>query len=132
MKPHILLVDDEAEFRFAAGVALRKAGFEVTEAGDGSEALSILVNARFRKADPFSLVLTDIRMPRMSGTELIEGMRGYGIETSVLVLSGFADRPMVEKLRAMGYPDVMEKPFPPEDLVGKIEEILGKANEAVG
>jgi len=130
-KPHILLVDDEANFRFSAGVALRKAGYKVTEAADGSEALSVAIEAWFRQVDPIALVLTDIRMPGMSGLELIGGMQGYGIDTPVLVLSGFADRQMVEKLRAAGCTDVLEKPFGPEALVRYVEGILGKPAEAV-
>ena len=47
-RPHILLVDDEAGFRFSAGVALRTAGYEVTEAADGREALWTLVASRLR------------------------------------------------------------------------------------
>lgn len=130
-KPHILLVDDEANFRFSAALALRKAGYAVTEAADGSEALSFVVGARFRKVDSFALILTDMRMPRMSGMELIDGLRGYGIDTPVLVLSGFADRQMIEKLKGMGLSDVLEKPFEPEALVRHVGGILGKSAEAM-
>lgn len=131
-KPHILLVEDDTNFRFSAGVALRKAGYKVTEAADGSEALSLVVGARFRQVDPFALILTDIRMPGMSGMELIDGLRGYGIATPVLVLSGFADRQIIEKLGSMGYSDVLEKPFEPEALVEHVEGILGRPREMVG
>lgn len=131
-KPHILLVDDEENFRFSAGVALRSAGYAVTEAADGSQALSLLVDVQRCKNDPPDLLLTDIRMPRMSGVELIEGLRGHGITVPILILSGFADRQVIENLRAMGYPDFLEKPFEPEDLVIRIEEILGRSGEAVG
>lgn len=129
---HILIVDDEADFRFSAGVVLRKAGFQVSEAEDGSEALSVVLGSKFRGTSPVDLILTDIRMPRMSGIELIEGLKGYGIETPILVFSGYADRPMVEILRTMGYSDYMEKPFNPDALIRQIEEILGRSREAAG
>jgi len=128
-RPHILLVDDEAGFRFSAGVALRTAGYGVTEAADGREALWILVASRLRGTETINLVLSDIQMPRMSGMELVEGMRGYGIDTPILLFSGYADRPMVERLRGMGFSDFMEKPFGPESLIGKIEEIFGRTDE---
>lgn len=123
-RTHILLVDDEANFRFSAGVALRKAGYAVTEAADGSEALSILLGLHLGRVEPVALILTDIRMPRMSGMELIDGLKGYGITTPVLVLSGYADRQMVENLRAAGHADVLEKPFEPESLIRHVKEIL--------
>lgn len=128
-RPHLLLVDDEAGFRFSAGVALRTAGFRITEASDGREALLFIVGSRLRGAEPVDLVLSDIQMPRMSGLELVEGIRGYGIDTPILLFSGYADRPMMERLRAMGFSDFMEKPFGPESLLDKIEEILGRTDE---
>ena len=67
--PHILTVDDSASMRQMVAFTLRDAGFEVSEAEDGSEALSIAEN------NSFDLVLADVNMPKMDGISLIRKLR---------------------------------------------------------
>jgi len=68
----ILIVDDEAEIREFARVALSEAGHEVCEASDGREALALLVADVH---DPPCLALVDLRMPRMDGWDFIAAMK---------------------------------------------------------
>jgi phosphoserine phosphatase RsbU/P len=123
MKKHILLVDDEAGFRFSAGIALRKAGYLVTEAANGREAYDH-IRLGLAARDPVDLVVTDIRMPGMSGLELMEELRSCGIRVPLLAVTGFSDRDLVRQLLSRGCPEFIEKPFQPDELVARVEKIL--------
>ena len=114
--PRILLVDDEEGFRFAAGVALRRGGYRVEETADGREALAKILSA-WDAGDPFALVVTDIRMPEMSGTELIDVLRESGDRTPVCAITCFGDQALVAVLAGKGCTEYLEKPFDPMELV---------------
>ena len=114
--PRILLVDDEEGFRFAAGVALRRGGYRVEETADGRKALAKIVSAR-DAGDPFDLVVTDIRMPEMSGTELIDVLRESGDRTPVCAITCFGDKALVAELAGKGCIEYLEKPFDPSKLL---------------
>jgi CheY-like chemotaxis protein len=122
--PRILLVDDEEGFRFAAVVALRRAGYRVEEAMDGKEALRKSLSAR-DAGDPFHLVVTDVRMPVMSGIELIDALREQRVDTALCAITCYGDQDLVTELAAKGCAEYLEKPFSPDDLVQRIRAILG-------
>jgi CheY-like chemotaxis protein len=121
----ILLVDDEEGFRFGAGVALRRVGYRVEEAADGREALRKILSAR-DAGDPVRLVVTDIRMPVMSGIELIDALRDQGVDTALCAITCFGDQDLVSQLAGKGCTEYIEKPFPPEELLRRVGELLGK------
>ncbi|MFM8316180.1 MAG: response regulator, partial [Deltaproteobacteria bacterium] len=73
----ILVVDDEEALRKQVASLLASRGYEVDEASDGLEAAQKLAHT------PFSLVLCDIRMPRMTGLELLKHIRDHEISTTV-------------------------------------------------
>lgn len=122
--PRILIVDDEEEFRFGAVVALRRAGYRVAEAGSGGEALEKILSAR-DAGEPFRLVVTDIRMPVMSGIELIDALREHGVDAALCAITCFGEQALVEELAGIGCTEYLEKPFSPDDLVQRIRSILG-------
>ena len=127
-RKHILLVDDEAEFRFSAVLALRMAGYRVSEAADGVDALDGLV--RFRdEGIPVHLLVTDLRMPNLDGGELIDALKRHEVPVPVFVVSGFFDPGSLRQLEASGYVEYMEKPFQPSELVQRIDRIFS-ANAA--
>jgi CheY-like chemotaxis protein len=82
---HILLVDDNKMGIAARKAVLEELGYSVTTASSGPEAL-----ARFEE-QTFDLVVTDYKMPRMNGTELIAELRKRSPAVPVILLSGFAD-----------------------------------------
>ena len=122
----ILLVDDEANFRFSASVALRKVGYEVVEAEDGEEALSRIQELRCT-GERIDLILTDLRMPFLCGLELLEGMRQLGIDIPVIAMTGYCDNSLRADLKKKGCIEFMEKPFEPDDLVNRVRRMMESA-----
>ena len=127
-RKHILLADDEPGFRFSAGLALRIAGYRVTEAEDGMDALDGLIRLK-EEGTPVDLLVTDLRMPNLSGTELVDALRRHGVPVPVFVVSGCGDPEALRELSAAGCVEYMEKPFQPPELVERIRSIL-EANAA--
>jgi CheY-like chemotaxis protein len=125
MKRRILIVDDEKTFQFSAQIALRRAGYRTEAAGDGVEALGKILESEER-SDPFDLLLLDIRMPRMSGVELIDELIRRGKFLPTVVISSFLDRGLILELESKGCSTILEKPFPPQELVGTIDDTLLK------
>jgi CheY-like chemotaxis protein/anti-sigma regulatory factor (Ser/Thr protein kinase) len=110
-----LVVDDEAPIRQLLSFQLEHLGCKVTEAKDGQSALECI------QSEPVDLIFTDIRMPRMSGLQLLQAVRMTAPETSVVVLSGFATvEDTVEALR-LGALDFIHKPFEQEDVARAVE-----------
>ena len=85
---------------FSAGLALRSAGYLTEEAADGAEALNLIRSGEGRTL--FDLLLVDIRMQGLSGTELIDELKQRAIDTPVLIVSGFADTTLVNELLKKG------------------------------
>jgi len=106
----LLLVDDDAFIRLALRDAFESAGVEVTEAGDGEQALALT------RARPFDLVLCDVHMPRMDGLTLLRRVRErWG--GPFIVMTTFGDGEDVALARREGATDCIGKPFDPEDFV---------------
>jgi len=117
----ILVVDDDAGVRQAVGRALAFEGYDVTQAGDGSEALRLIAAER-----PDALVL-DVVMPEVGGLEVCRELRATGDDLPVLVLTArhsVADR--VAGLDA-GADDYLVKPFALEELLARLRALLRRS-----
>jgi CheY-like chemotaxis protein len=116
----VLLVDDEDRVRDAVRRMLGRAGYAVLEAFDGDEALRIAQ----RHAGPIDLVVTDVVMPGLSGTELVDRLGSIRPELKVLFVSGYAaENDVQETLTADGF-DYLQKPFTDEALQEKVRALL--------
>ncbi|HSV91766.1 MAG TPA: response regulator [Desulfobacterales bacterium] len=125
MNDIVLLVDDDRAMLLALqrGLARFAPGMEVHLAGDGVEALE-----RIRSQD-VSLVVTDLKMPRMDGFELLAAvMRGYP-DIPVLVISGVSTPDMERLALQGGAVALVTKPFLLEDLARRIQALLRRASE---
>jgi CheY-like chemotaxis protein len=118
----MLVVDDDADVREFVESVLADEPFEASFAAGGEEALELL------RARSFDLLLTDIRMPHMTGFELVRRAREITPDLRVLFMSGFARQYKVDPARD----DFVQKPFRPRELLGCIYEILGRGTPAVG
>ncbi|MBI5632646.1 MAG: response regulator [Nitrospirae bacterium] len=123
MSRHVLIVDDEASFRFSAGIALRQAGYKVSEAGDGEEGLMKILS-HYRLGDPFDLALLDILMPKMNGIDLYDALKERGIELPVMFISGYADYSMIKSLEKKSPFHLLRKPFEVIHLLRSIEMMV--------
>lgn len=117
----ILVVDDEPHILQVLAIKLRNAGYEVTTASDGEEALEMATSTI-----P-DLVITDVQMPYMNGVELCRALaadpRTQSLPVILLTARGYAlDDSDVEigNIR-----DVVSKPFSPRSVLLRIEQILG-------
>ena len=116
-KQKILLVDDDARIRNLLKIYLEKAGFQVSEAENGLEALLLLQNSQ-----P-DLVVLDIKMPVLDGLETCRQIRKLG-NTPILLLTAKTEAD--DKLLAFdgGADDYVEKPFNPQEVVARVRAIL--------
>ena len=106
----ILVVDDDESLRRVTQVQLQQTGYEVTAASDGNEALAVL--ERF----PADLVITDLKMPGMSGLELLRRIRSAYSEIVIIMATAFGTiENAVEAMRAGAY-DYVTKPVQIEEL----------------
>jgi two-component system, OmpR family, response regulator len=117
-KPHILVVDDEANIRDLLSIALRHVGFEVTTADTCLAAQNIVV-----KQAPDLLVL-DVMLPDGDGIELCQRLRRDGMRAPVLFLT--ARDATEDKVRGLtvGGDDYVTKPFSLEELVARVRAVL--------
>ena len=118
----ILLVDDDPAMRRLPSVLLKREGFEILEASDGTEALEIL------KTETPDLILLDIMMPDMDGFEVCEAIRENPrtADIPVIMLSAVSDQVRDSTIRVDDY---LTKPFKPQELVPKVKSFLKRARE---
>lgn len=118
----VLVVDDEASMRTLCRINLELAGFEVSEAADGSSAL-----ARVREQE-FGLVLLDVMLPDMGGHEVAERLAA-DTDTRDVPVAFLSARAASKDLRRgfeLGAVDYITKPFDPLELAGRVREIVGR------
>jgi two-component system response regulator PilR (NtrC family) len=80
----ILVVDDEQSLREVLSIMLKRTGYAVTSVADGEEAIELL------NKDIFDLVITDLRMPKIDGMEVLKAAKSASPETVVLIITAFA------------------------------------------
>ncbi len=116
MKTRILVVEDEDKLRRVLELQLRSAEFEVELAASAEEAI--------RKADRADLVLTDLRLPGMSGLELLATLRRQNTRTPIIVMTAFGSvETAVEAMKAGAF-DFLMKPFSLDHLMAVIHKAL--------
>ena len=116
----ILVVDNEAKMRRILELSLKSLGHSVLEAGDGVEALAVI------EQQSVDLVLTDLRMPRMDGFELIERVRAKATEADIPIIVVTADGAPETQSRAqrLGANAFFVKPYSPAAVRATLKELL--------
>ena len=117
---HCLVVDDEPRLRQVLLHLMRTDGFRCFEAGNGVEALEML------ERQEVSLVMSDMRMPRMDGIELLKQIRARWPDTAVVMITAVADVEVAVSCLASGAMDYLTKPFHLEEVRARVKQALEK------
>ena len=126
----VLVVDDEENLRVILRTLLRRHGYEVETAASGEEALGMV--------DSFGpdFVLTDVRMPKMGGLDLLATLKAKHNDATVIVMSAYGNMDLaIEAMKAGAY-DYVQKPFKPDEVVlalrkAEERELLRRENRAL-
>ncbi|HEU6452301.1 MAG TPA: ATP-binding protein, partial [Gemmatimonadaceae bacterium] len=122
----VLLVEDDNALRYVASRSLRTYGYHVLEAHNGREALELCE----RHEGPIHIVVTDLVMPEMSGSELASRIADHRPGISVLLMSGYAGDEVARRNIARSDAAFIEKPFTGDALAARVREVLeGRGKE---
>jgi DNA-binding response OmpR family regulator len=119
---NVLLVDDEADFLETLSKRLTRRGLTVFKAGNGREALEFLAGTGV------DAVVLDVKMPGMSGLEVLREIKSRWPQTEVIMLSGHADVQVAVKGLEMGAFDYLMKPTDIEELLYKLQDAGKRRN----
>jgi CheY-like chemotaxis protein len=118
----ILLLDDQAVVRDVAAEMLRRKGYAVVVADEPSAAVAEVASA----TEPFDLLVTDMVMPTMSGSEVAREITKISPLTRVLYISGYAPQFLAQR-SGLSEESYLEKPFTSESLLRKVRSALDRA-----
>lgn len=121
----VLLVEDDKGVRAVIRRALTRFGYSVLTAAGGEEALTLASE----HAGPIHLLLTDIMMPGMNGVEVANEVLRVRPDIRVFYMSGYADQELVRQGLLKSGTRFLQKPFTPQELAGRVREILSGARE---
>ncbi len=117
-KPLILCIDDEPDILFLIRRFLEPNGYEVATAANGQQALQ---SAAQRKPD---LVLTDMKMPGMTGTEIMKALHAMKADIPIIMVTGTGDVETAVQALRLGAYDYIPKPFHAEELLNAVHRAL--------
>ncbi|QQD85431.1 response regulator transcription factor [Jeotgalicoccus sp. ATCC 8456] len=122
MTEKILLVDDEERIRKLLNLYLTRENYEIVEADNGKDALSIAMN------EDFHVILLDLMMPEMDGIEVARELRKEKSTPIIMLTAKGEEADRVEGLE-VGADDYIVKPFSPREVVLRVKAILRRSSE---
>jgi DNA-binding NtrC family response regulator len=114
-KPKILIVDDEERFRTTMCKLLTVRGLEASTIGEGKGALKEL------REKSYDVIILDVRMPEMSGIQVMAELRKLDPFIEVIIMTGYASVDTAKKIMELGAYDYLLKPYNIDELMEKIE-----------
>ncbi|MEJ2644638.1 MAG: response regulator [Gammaproteobacteria bacterium] len=120
MAKTILVVDDSASLRQVVSLTLKRAGYEVMEAGDGREALGKLDGVRV------NLIVSDVNMPNMDGIAMVQEIRKDPKNrfTPIIMLTTESQDAVKQKGKEAGVKAWMVKPFKPDQMLNAVSKLV--------
>ena len=123
MKQHkLLIIDDERRMCVVLKTALEGEALAVTTANSGEAAMAAM------EVDSFDVIISDIKMPGISGMDVLERVKSKSPETEVLLMTAYADAQTAVNAMKMGAYDYIIKPFEVDELRHKVKNILEKSD----
>jgi CheY-like chemotaxis protein len=132
LPPRILLAEDDAEMRALVSGDLRRAGYSVVECADGAALLRRLDCTVHAEGLGVDLVVADVRMPELTGLEVLERLRGADPFTPYIVVTAFGSTETRRAAARLGAIAVLDKPFETKDLLRLVEDAIGLPSRAPG
>ena len=127
MKTNVLVVDDDNHMRIALKESLIQAGYNVSIAEDGAQALSEIERRMY------DLVITDVKMPHVSGIDLLKRIKESAPFMPVILITGYGTIQDAVKVIKEGAYDYIQKPFNTDTLYGIVKRALGvKSGKIIG
>jgi CheY-like chemotaxis protein len=128
LPPRILLAEDDAEMRALVSGDLRRAGYGVVECADGAALLRRLESGSGAQGMGVDLVVADLRMPELTGLEVLERLRGADPFMPFIVVTAFGSENTRRAAARLGAMAVLDKPFEIADLLHLVEGAVGAAS----
>ncbi len=119
----VLVVDDERPTRLLMEKELPRAGYAVTSAASGEEALE-----QIRSAD-FEVILLDLKMPDMDGIDVLNKINTTWPDIKVVMITGYSTVETAVQALRLGAYNFIEKPFTPDTLLGAVKEVFEKSGQ---
>lgn len=121
MEKRILVIDDEKDICLLLERFLNKKGYNCTAVSDENEGFNLI------KSNAYDMVITDLKLPTISGIELLQKIKILSPQTKVIIITGYSDiKTAVEAIR-FGASDYVSKPLYPDELLSAIKEALKEA-----
>ncbi len=121
---HILVVEDAADLRQIFSKVLVRSGYQVDTAEDGEAGWKVLYAACLSSSS-YDLLITDNKMPKLSGVELIHQLHSAHLELPVILASGI----MPENADQLHLAAILPKPFSPDQLTQTVQQVLHLAKD---
>ncbi|MEW5746087.1 MAG: response regulator [Nitrospirota bacterium] len=122
-KGKILVVDDEEIVRISCNRLLTPEGYDVKTVKSATDAFALL------KAEPFDLVLTDLKMPDIDGIEVLRRVKEEWPHIEVVMITGYQTITSAVQAIKLGAFDYLEKPFTPDSILATVENALKQKRE---
>jgi len=115
----VVVAEDNDDMRAAIRELIESLGAEVAEAASGGDLIMLLTDEK-----PVDLLITDVRMPWMTGFQVSLAARNAGLTMPIIVVTAFGDDHLRAQVERLGSASLLSKPFRPEELLSLARSLL--------
>jgi CheY-like chemotaxis protein len=130
-RKHILVADDEPGMIRSLRFILSAAGYHVSTAADGQEALDKILEAK-QKGEFIDLLITDLFMPHMSGFRLMSELTKHDLSIPTIAITGFGHESTTQELERRGCGECIYKPFEDKQILDRVAQVLTRCEQGTG